>query len=164
MHSPVQQFIERIALTLEADGLPRIAGRIFGFLLVHHGAHSLDDLAEALQASKASVSTNARLLEQGGLIQRVGAPGDRRDYYQMGDDAWERMLQVARRRWECMRQVMADGAALLPPEMEEGRRRLNEAENFHDLILEEAERLVLRWREIRERQPDRHTAPLMLVE
>jgi DNA-binding transcriptional regulator GbsR (MarR family) len=42
---------------------------------------SLDEMAEQLQVSKASVSANARLLETIGMIERVTKPGDRRDYY-----------------------------------------------------------------------------------
>ena len=60
MHQTVADFVERMGLTLEGEGLPRIAGRLFGFLLVHPEAYSLDELAERLQVSKASISTNAR--------------------------------------------------------------------------------------------------------
>ena len=57
-----------MGVALESDGLPRIAGRIFGLLLVSEDARSLDDLAAELRVSKGSVSTNARLLEQRGLV------------------------------------------------------------------------------------------------
>jgi DNA-binding MarR family transcriptional regulator len=147
MHQAVQQFVERMGVLMEADGMPRIAGRIFGFLLVHTGAFSLDDLAEQLQVSKASVSTNARLLEQLGVIERIAAPGDRRDYYQMQDDAWARMLHVAQRRWEGMRRVLREAGDALPDGMDVGRERLLEAERFHELLAEESERLMERWRE-----------------
>jgi hypothetical protein len=45
---------DRLALLFKGDGLPPIAGRIFGLLL-------LSDDAEDLAVSKASASTNARL-------------------------------------------------------------------------------------------------------
>jgi DNA-binding transcriptional regulator GbsR (MarR family) len=151
MNKAVEQFVERMGLMMEADGMPRIAGRIFGFLLVHAGAYSLDDLAERLRVSKASVSTNARLLEQVGIVERTAAPGDRRDYYQVGDDAWERMLHVAQRKWESMRRVLRDAEQSLPGEMKVGRARLLEAERFHKLLQEESERLIARWRDGGER-------------
>ena len=89
MHESVAEFVERMALTLEAEGLPRIAGRLFGFLLIHSDAYSLDELAERLQVSKASISTNARQLEEHRILERISTPGDRRDYYRMAPDAWE---------------------------------------------------------------------------
>lgn len=146
MHESVQSFVERMGLMMESEGLPRIAGRIFGYLLVHEGAFSLDELAERLQVSKASVSTNARLLEQFGLVERTSAPGDRRDFYQMGPDAWERMLRSAQRKWESVRQALTEAEASLPDEMEVGRRRLIRAEQFYLLMIDGVDRMIDRWR------------------
>ena len=146
MDARKERFVERMGLTSEADGLPRIAGRIFGYLLIHEGAFSLDELAERLQVSKASVSTNARQLEQIGLVERVSMPGDRRDYYRMEADAWERMLQVAQRKWEVLRGHFTAAAAALPDEMEASRRRLIQAEQFHLLMIDGVDRLLERWR------------------
>jgi len=150
MADPVQNFIERMGLMIEAEGMPRIAGRIFGFLLIHEGAFSLDELAEGLQVSKASISTNARLLEQHGVLERTSAPGDRRDFYRMGNDAWERMLRVGQRKWDAARAMFTEAEASLPEEMEVGRQRLIQAEQFHLLLVDEADRLLERWRRVRE--------------
>lgn len=150
MHDSVQSFVERMGLMMEAEGLPRIAGRIFGFLLVHEGAYSLDELAERLQVSKASVSTNARLLEHHGMLERTSAPGDRRDFYQVGPDAWERMLRVGQRKWEQLRMLFTEAEASLPEEMEVGRARLIQAEQFHLLLIDEVDRMLERWRRRRE--------------
>jgi len=147
MSEKVQQFIECMGLLLEAEGLSRISGRMFGLLLVSETAQSLDDLAERLQVSKASASTNARFLERVGLIERVAYPGDRRDYYRMDDGAVERMLAMARRRWTAMRDLLAQGAEALPPEMDVATERLRGAEHFHTLLLEHADELIEQWRE-----------------
>lgn len=97
-----EQFIERMGLILEADGAPRIAGRMLGLLLLEPGECSLDEIAERLQVSKGSVSTNARLLETFGAIEKVSRPGDRRDYYRIADNMH---LRIVERRLERMRQV-----------------------------------------------------------
>lgn len=89
-----QRFIERMGLVWEQEGIPRIAGRIFGFLLLQDSACSLDDMAAALEVSKASISTDARRLEQLQLIQRVSRPGDRRDYYAIAPDVPLRALEL----------------------------------------------------------------------
>jgi DNA-binding transcriptional regulator GbsR (MarR family) len=147
MHEAAQHLVERMGLALEAEGLPRIAGRLLGFLLVHEGAFSLDDLADELQVSKASVSTNARQLEIYGLLERTSAPGDRRDYYQMGPDVWEKLLARWQQKWEAMRALFTEAAASLPEEMEAGRARLIRAEQFHLLMVDLADRASARWRE-----------------
>lgn len=146
MHEVERDFVERLGLMMEAEGMPRIAGRIFGYLMIHEGSYSLDELAERLRVSKASVSTNARQLERLGVLERVGVPGDRRDYYRMDEDAWERMLEVAQRRWEVLRAQLTATAAVLPDEMEAGRRRLIQAEQFHLLMIDGMDRMLERWR------------------
>lgn len=77
------RFIEKHALLMEADGLPRIAGRLAGLFLVEGGPISFSELADRLQASRGSVSTNTRLLVERGIIERVSLPGERQDYFQL---------------------------------------------------------------------------------
>ena len=67
-----KHFVEDISLFFEQMGLPRMAGRILGVLLISGPPEqSINDLCEVLQASKSSISTNARLLTETGLIERV---------------------------------------------------------------------------------------------
>lgn len=145
MHESVAEFVERMGVTLEAEGLPRIAGRLVGFLLVHTEAYSLDELAEQLQVSKASISTNARQLEEHRILERISSPGDRRDYYRMKPDSWEGMLRTAQQKWNTMRELLTAAAAALPDDMEAGRARIIEAEQFHLLLIDGVERMLERW-------------------
>lgn len=148
MEGSVQQFVERMGLLCEREGMPRGAGRLFGFLLVSDGAYSLDELTEKLQASKASMSTNARMLESLGMIERVSSLGDRRDFYRVGDDPWERMLRVAQGRWRDMIRMFEEAQHDLPPEREVARERLDCAASFHRLMMDGVDGLIGQWREI----------------
>ena len=143
MHEAVQQLVEQMALICEKEGMPRIVGRIFGYLLATDQTFSLEDLAERLQASKASVSTNARMLEQFGMIRRVSVLGDRRDFYRVQDDPWEQMLRVAQGRWRDMVHVFAEASQRLPDAA--GRERAAQAEVFHSLLIRECDNLFERW-------------------
>lgn len=131
MHPHNAQFIERLGLFFEDDGAPRIAGRLFGILLLTRGDCSLDDLAEGLQVSKASVSTNARLLEAWGAVERVGRPGDRRDYYRIADDMQGRMLERRIERMRHMHDLIAEGEASIDVQDETVRHRLRTFAEFH---------------------------------
>jgi DNA-binding transcriptional regulator GbsR (MarR family) len=156
MHEAVQRFVERMALICEKEGMARIGGRIFGFLLATDGTYTLEELAETLQASKASVSTNARMLEQMGMIRRVSALGDRRDFYRVEDDPWERMLRVAQSRWRDMLGCFAEAAGALPEPA--GRERARAAEEFHALLIEECDAVIDRWHVRRADAPAHETA------
>jgi DNA-binding transcriptional regulator GbsR (MarR family) len=76
-------------LTAEQYGLPRIAGEVCGLLFMTDGPLSLDEIAEALKVSKASVSTNVRLLERLRFVRRGDVREGKRDYYVFAGDVWE---------------------------------------------------------------------------
>ena len=105
----VEDFIELMGRQLEEEGMPRIAGRLMGALILNEEVASLDDLAEQLKVSKASVSSNARVLENLGVAERVTVPGDRRDFYRLAPDAEELALQRALDRQRLMLQRLKVG-------------------------------------------------------
>lgn len=155
MDEAVQQFVERMGLICEKEGIARSAGRIFGLLLVSGRPYSLDELAEKLQASKAGVSTNCRMLEQFGMIERVSSLGDRRDFYRVLDNPWEHMMRAAQGRWREMVKVLREVEPALPPQLTEGKRRLREAEEFHGLLIRQVDDLMEAWRSMRASAQDR---------
>jgi len=140
------EFIEKVGLAAEAEGLPRIAGRIYAYLVYHEGPHSLEELAEQLQISRASASTNTRLLARDGIITRTSAAGDRRDYYQVAENHWEQMFEQALRRVIEFHRVFAEAAARLP-ENESAARRVRNGERFYATLIEDLEARLARWRE-----------------
>ena len=137
-------FVERTGLSWESDGLPRIAGRIFGLLLVSPGACSLDDLAETLGVSKASVSTDARRLEQLGYLERTGFPGDRRDYYRVAADLGARTLETRLDRLREVRRLLAEAPRnAMTPEV---AGRLDDFERLHLYAEQAVEQVLERWK------------------
>ena len=100
------QFIEHLGLMMEAERLPRIAGRLLGALILTPDRESLDDLAARLAVSKPSISVNARLLEQKGLIERVTIPGDRRDFYRVAPDLFRAAIEQRLARWRAFHEAM----------------------------------------------------------
>ena len=93
-HTAEQMYVEDVGVVFEQAGFPRMAARVIGRLLICEPSHqSPGELASALQASKASISTSVRLLIQFGIVERVAFPGKRRDYYRIRDEAWSRMTE-----------------------------------------------------------------------
>jgi len=108
MDQDTSRFVERMGFFFEEDGQPRIAGRLFGMLYLSDAPISLDDLAAGLGVSKASVSINARLLAQRGMLERVTRPGDRRDYYQVGADIFARTMSQRVARIRTFRDILKE--------------------------------------------------------
>lgn len=127
------RFVERIGQIVEQDGLTRIAGRIFGHLLLSAEPQSLEDLARALRASRGSISQDTRVLERLGALERVTRAGDRRVFYQIGDRMMGRMVALRLERLEQARAAMAEGVeAAAEPAV---RKRLLDFVDFHDHLL-----------------------------
>jgi len=136
----MQQFVERMGMVTEADGLPRIAGRMFGLLLVTPGELSIDELASTLSVSKASVSSDARRLVQMGVLERRSRPADRKDYYGVAPDVFRRSVEV---RLENLRQfhALASEARAVAGDDPEVLQRLAAWAEAHRLLLIAVERL-----------------------
>jgi hypothetical protein len=110
----LREWVEELASRLERDGLPRMAGRIFAWLLVCEPAEqSMEDLAAALQGSKASMSTMTRLLANAGLVERVRRPGARRDVCRVREGSWDAYWQAQMARLRQTTACLARGAGLL---------------------------------------------------
>src|SRR5262249_15791681 len=75
------RFIEDFGLSLASQGFSRTAGRLLGLILMLDDGGDLESLAAHLRVSRASVSTNSRLLESIGAIERHSVPGRRRMVY-----------------------------------------------------------------------------------
>jgi DNA-binding transcriptional regulator GbsR (MarR family) len=149
------RFTDRLAVLFENDGQPPIAGRIFGLLLLSDEALSLDELAEDLGVSKASASTNARLLAQVGVVEQVRRPGSRRDYYRMAPDLFERSMAQRLARWQRFTEAIGEGRRTLPLASVEVRDRLEQYESGFSYMVEAIGRALAQWRGV----PSRDLAP-----
>jgi DNA-binding transcriptional regulator GbsR (MarR family) len=145
MDAQTAHFIERMGLALESDGLPRIAGRIFGLLLVSEDARSLDELAGELRVSKGSVSTDARLLEQRGVVERISRPGDRRDYYRVQPDLFSHTMAQRLTRWERFHEAIGAARTSLPIQSREVLERLEEYEEAYAFMSQVISEALARW-------------------
>jgi len=88
------EFIEKIGMIAQYDGLPRIAGRLLGMLVWDGEAVAFGDLADQLQVSRGSISTASRILEERRLIKRIAKPGERQDYFQLAENPYAKMLET----------------------------------------------------------------------
>jgi len=138
-----KHFIEDISLYLEQMGLPRMAGRILGVLLiVNPPEQSITDLVQLLQASKSAVSTNTRLLSEMGLIERVPSPLPRQIAFRFKPGGWLTFVRMQLKLMASLHQVAEQGLEVLKDETPELRERLQEAHDMFSRIEEELPALL----------------------
>ncbi len=146
----LQEFIESMGLYFERFGLARIGGRILGLLMVADRPLSLEDMSTALQVSRASVSTNMRLITASSLAEQISRPGDRRDYYRFGPDTWERALTTEVDGIYWLRRIAERGLAAVNGSEFTAREHLEECLEVCDLLARDRTDTIQRLRALKE--------------
>jgi DNA-binding IclR family transcriptional regulator len=84
---------EQAAAMLTTAGMARMPARVMMALVGSPDeGYTAAELADRLGVSPAAVSGAVRYLISMRLIQRLSRPGDRRDRYDLTDDAWSGMI------------------------------------------------------------------------
>jgi len=141
-----QRFVEEVGIFFEQSGMPRMAGRILGWLLISDSPHQMTgELTEALMASKGSISTMTRFLIRIRLIERISLPGQRRDYFRFKSGAWHRWLKEGLVQTTTARQLAERGLELLEGKSQLNRQGLEEMRDMYAFFEQEFPALVERW-------------------
>ncbi len=145
MDPATARFTDRMAEIFEQEGQPPIAGRILALLLTSEVPRTLDELARALGVSKASASTNARLLAQFGVVTRSRRPGDRRDFYAVVPDLFERSMAQRLGQWRRFTEVVEEARRTVPIRNRVVRARLRGYETAFAHVSDAIARSLTRW-------------------
>lgn len=140
------RFIESMGTYFESYGIPRIGGRILGLLLVAHEPLSAEDIAAVLRISRASVSTNFRLLLTSGLAEKVSFPGSRTTYYSFPETAWEKSMNAEIQGIGALRRIAQQGLQALPPG-DFARNRMEDLIHWADFLHEIYQKALVEWRD-----------------
>ena len=138
-------FVGEMGQTFEADGFTRIGGRLFGLLLLAERPLSLDEIAEQLHVSKASVSTDARRMHEKGVLERSGKPGDRKDYWEIAPDFFSSIMKLRVERWRKLNMLVGEFKRRSPNPSESVRARLRYMEDVYDYISIAVDDALLSW-------------------
>jgi DNA-binding transcriptional regulator GbsR (MarR family) len=142
-----RDFIEKHGMLIEEVGHPRMAGRIEGALLMTEPkGMTMVDLCQILQASKSSISTTIRLLQELGLVERVIMPGDRKEYYRTGR---QNVMNMLKKKFSVLAKFsahLADGTEIMRKidPNSETTQLLAELTKIHHWLSKEMENLLVR--------------------
>jgi len=135
-------FVEDVGVQFEYGGMPRMAGRILAHLLVcEPPAQTAEELAQSIQASRASVSTMTRLLIHTGLVERQVRPGARRDLFRVRPGAFSTLMRERMRLVTTFRQALERGLEALAGTPAKRSERLREMYELYAWMERELPRL-----------------------
>src|SRR5450755_1517369 len=111
----LSSWVERVATFFaEHYGLPPITGRILGWLMIcETPEQSAGEIAEAIGASRASLTTNMRFLTASGFVRRLTRPGGRTTYYCVDDDVWDTIIRRRIASMMSFSKITKDGMSLI---------------------------------------------------
>tara|TARA_R110002167_G_scaffold45324_3_gene136221 strand:+ start:15384 stop:15860 length:477 start_codon:yes stop_codon:yes gene_type:complete len=125
------EFIERMGMSALADGLSRIAGRIWGVLMISEDPLSSTRLSELLAISKGSLSTNTHSLEALDIIDRHYVSGARQEHFSIKPNPYRILVEGQIKRFETSCKFLAETRKKLPGKT--AQRRLKELEQFYTI-------------------------------
>jgi DNA-binding transcriptional regulator GbsR (MarR family) len=118
-------------------GINRTVGQIYALIFVAPQPLNAEQIAEALDFSRGNVSMGLKELQSWRLVSMHHVPGDRREYFQAPQDAWEifQTLAEERRRREIEPTLsMLRNALLERPTNEADRIAQERMQGMHELI------------------------------
>ncbi|MEV6822619.1 transcriptional regulator [Nocardiopsis dassonvillei] len=117
------EWVEQVAMHLARDGVPPIAGRTLGWLMVcDPPEQSAAQISAAIGASRASLTMNLRLLTGMGFLTWRTRPGERTMYYRMAEDAWQAVVRRQVAGIASFLDVTRQGLDLVGPESDRAAR------------------------------------------
>ncbi len=129
-------FIEKVGMMSQSDGLPRISGRVLGLLIFDGTAVSFGDLAEQLQVSRGSISSASRMLVDRGMIKRVSRPGQRQDFFQLADKPYATMLRNVALGLEKAKAEIDNTVQELDAERSDAKARVSAYAAFYGVMID----------------------------
>ena len=138
-------FIEDSGLVLERLGMTRMAGRVFGYLMIcDEDQVSFDAIRETLKASKGSISATTRQLVNSGLVEQVSVPGDRKTYFRISRKKAGGMLKERMKLFTVFSELLTKGLNLKQRD-DEISDWLLEVSTFYRWVGAEFDQIIDKW-------------------
>ncbi|MGW0179153.1 GbsR/MarR family transcriptional regulator [Nocardia sp. NPDC003345] len=146
----VLRFVEQFALLLSDSGTPRMAARVFAYVLADDAErYTAQELSTGLQVSPAAISGAVRYLVQAGLLGREREPGARADTYRVYDeDVWYAITAQRQDALDRALRFLGEGVELLDA-ARPGGRRVRETLEYYRFMRAELPELMSRWQKHR---------------
>ncbi|SES69495.1 DNA-binding transcriptional regulator GbsR, MarR family [Oceanobacillus limi] len=95
----IEQFVQVIAKNMNLYGITSSVGRLYGTLFFSEEPMTLDDMRDALEMSKTSMSTGVRTLADMKMVEPTFKRGIRKDLYQSEEDWYKSFTSLFGNRW-----------------------------------------------------------------
>jgi predicted transcriptional regulator len=146
MEQDKHAFVEDFSLFAEREiGISQTMGRIMGWLLVcEPPQQTLDEISDALDMAKSTISTTIRAMTQIGMVERVSVRGDRRHFYQIRNDFWIDAFERSMVQFTTFQKMAERGLTIISGD-NATRQRLAQMQTLYAFLNREMPALLERW-------------------
>ena len=143
-----EEYIESVGLFYEQYGLPKMAGRILGYLISSDtDNNSFEDLRDALKASKGSISGNINLLLNQSMIVKHMISGDRKSYFKMSLNSLESILDSKVDSVTQFKMIVQQGLSFDTDSNSAKHQNLREILDYYEFLEREIPLLRKKWKQ-----------------
>ncbi|SDM00823.1 GbsR/MarR family transcriptional regulator [Sediminibacillus halophilus] len=136
----IEKFIQVIAKNMNLYGITSSVGRLYGALYFAEEPMTLDDMRDALEMSKTSMSTGVRSLAEMKMVQPAYKKGVRKDLYKSEEDWYKSFTSLFGNRWRHHTETNIEEAAEAIHELEMIRDQ-TEDDHLKQKIADDIDRL-----------------------
>lgn len=143
-----KEHIEKVGVSLEQIGFPRMVGRTIGYLMVSEPPHrTFNEIQQYLQASKSSISTSLQFLLKQNLISYITLPGDRKRYFRFNAETWLEMIKKEVCQFTMFRKLIMECLSLRTDENKKFNQALADIADLYGFFEKEMPGLISKWEE-----------------
>ncbi|ASN07440.1 GbsR/MarR family transcriptional regulator [Virgibacillus necropolis] len=135
-----EKFIQVIAKNMNLYGITPSVGRLYGVLYFANEPMTLDDMRDALEMSKTSMSTGVRALTDMKMVESTFKKGIRKDLYKSEEDWYKSFTSLFGNRWRHHTETNIEEADETIEELEKIRESTNN-EDLKNTINSDIDRL-----------------------
>ncbi|MFC4559143.1 GbsR/MarR family transcriptional regulator [Virgibacillus kekensis] len=136
----IEKFIQVIAKNMNLYGITPSVGRLYGVLYFSENSMTLDEMRDALEMSKTSMSTGVRALADMKMVESTFKRGVRKDLYQSEEDWYKSFTSLFGNRWRQHTETNIEEADEAIAELEEVAKETAD-EELKEKIVHDIERL-----------------------
>jgi HTH-type transcriptional regulator, glycine betaine synthesis regulator len=137
----IEKFIQVIAKNMNLYGITSSVGRLYGALYFAGRPMTLDDMRDALEMSKTSMSTGVRALAEMKMVEPAYKKGMRKDLYKSEEDWYKSFTALFGNKWEKTTQSNLEEAEETIEELHQLKESTDDAE-LRQRIEQDIDRLL----------------------
>ncbi|HTX89064.1 MAG TPA: hypothetical protein VMC08_08750 [Bacteroidales bacterium] len=145
--SAIRHCIEKFGVFYQKTGQQAMMGRLMGYLMLAEPPHkTFEEITEFLLCSKSAVSNTLHQLMYVGMVDYVKFPGDRKRYFRLNQESWDRMFEVQLQELADFRGLVGEALKLRSRKYPETNRHIEQFYKLMQIYEEQFPEILGKWK------------------